>query len=144
MKRALQPGDGFAAMTRGAALASVHVAVMLFGVAALFGKWLALPPWAIVLGRTTVASVALGALLLIRREAFGRGDWRLAANGAILALHWVAFFRAIQVSSVGIGLLGFASFPLFVFGFETTLLRRRVRADSATASVLVVLRFSAS
>jgi len=125
-------------MKRGPALLSVHTAVMLFGVAALFGKLLALPPWAIVLGRTAVASLALGAWLLLRRAAFGRGDWRLAANGALLALHWVAFFRAIQVSSVGIGLLGFASFPSFVVLLESLLLRRRWRAIPAIACLAVV------
>jgi drug/metabolite transporter (DMT)-like permease len=131
--------DVSASTTRPSALISVHAAVMLFGVAALFGKWLTLPPWTIVLGRTTVASLALGALMLVRREALGRCDWRLATNGAVLALHWVAFFCAIQVSSVAIGLLGFASFPLFIVVFETAFLRRPIEAVAALASALVVL-----
>ena len=38
----------------------------------------------------------------------------MVPNGVILAVHWVAFFAAIQVSTVAIGLLGYASFPLFV------------------------------
>ena len=41
------------------ALVSLHVAALLFGFAGLFGKWLVLPPAAIVLGRTAVAAVAL-------------------------------------------------------------------------------------
>ena len=38
----------------------------------------------------------------------------LAGNGVVLAVHWVTFFEAIRVSSVAIGLLGYATFPLFV------------------------------
>src|SRR4029078_7986376 len=99
---------------RTASLFALEVAVALFGFAALFGKWIALPATAIVLGRTIIAALTLAALLLLRREPAGRPDRRAAINGAILALHWVAFFAAVQVSSVAVGLLGYASFPLFV------------------------------
>ena len=86
----------------------------LFGFAGLFGKWIDLPPSAIVLGRTVVAAVALGTILALRRQFRGRLDWRLGLNGALLAVHWVAFFQAIQTAGVAIGLLGFATFPVFV------------------------------
>ena len=42
-------------------------AVALFGFAGLFGKWLALSPVAIVLGRTAIAAAALGILRLRAR-----------------------------------------------------------------------------
>jgi drug/metabolite transporter (DMT)-like permease len=101
-----------------AALVALHVAVALFGLAGLFGKLLDLSPLAIVLGRTLVAAIALGAAALVRREPLGRLDAAMLLNGAILALHWVTFFLAIQVSSVAIGLLGFAGFPLFTLVLE--------------------------
>jgi hypothetical protein len=47
-------------------LALVHAAVLLFGFAGLFGKWLALPAAVIVLGRTVVAAAALAAIALAR------------------------------------------------------------------------------
>ena len=126
-------------MNRSAALLSLHAAVLLFGFAGLFGKWLALPPPAIVLGRTLVAALALGALLgatRARRLAF---DPRLIGNGIVLAVHWVAFFSAIQVANVAIGLLGFASFPLFVLLLERALLGRRWTAREALTAALVTL-----
>ena len=115
-------------MDRKPALASLHLAVALFGFAALFGKWIALPATLIVLGRTVVAAATLAAVCLVRREPVGRPTLAVAGNGAILALHWVSFFAAIQVSSVAVGLLGYASFPLFVLLFE-----RRFRARGASA-----------
>ena len=119
------------------AFVSLHAAVLLFGFAGLFGKWLALPPELIVLGRTVVASVALAVLLLIVREPWGRFEWKLAAGGAVLALHWIAFFRAVQMSTVAIGLLGFASFPLFVLVVEAIFLRRRLERGDWIAVALV-------
>ena len=125
-------------MTPAAALVALHVAVALFGFAGLFGKWLAWDPVVIVFGRTVVATVVLGLISLIRRSDRGGPTIALAGNGVILAVHWVAFFAAIQVSTVAIGLLGFASFPLFVIVLERLLLGVRWRRPEAVTSVLVV------
>ena len=123
---------------RARSLAALHLAVALFGFAGLFGKWLALPPVTIVFGRTVVASVALAVLFGLTR---GRGasdrrrvDWRLAGNGALLALHWVAFF---QTASVAVGLLGFASFPLFVLILEAATRQRALRGGEWATAILV-------
>src|SRR4249920_3433979 len=109
-------------MNRNGGVLALHGAVLLFGFAGLFGKWLDLPPVYIVLGRTIVATAALAALRALQGEPPPPFDVRLVATGAALALHWVAFFAAIQVASVAIGLLGFASFPLFVLVLERAML----------------------
>ena len=125
------------AVTHARALAAVHVAVLLFGFAGLFGRWLDLSPIAIVLGRTAIAACALAVV----RWQSGRDraplDLRLIVNGAVLAVHWVSFFAAIQVAGVAIGLLGFASFPLFVLILERVLLGRRWSGAEAITAVCV-------
>ena len=127
------------ATTHSSALVTLHLAVILFGFAGLFGKWVALAPATIVFGRSFVATMALAALLRLLHEPRGRFQWRLMANGAILALHWLAFFQAIQLSSVAIGLLGYASFPLFVLALETALLRRPLHAGEWATAALVTI-----
>jgi drug/metabolite transporter (DMT)-like permease len=131
--------DVAVADTRGSRL-SLHVAVALFGFAALFGKWILLPATTIVLGRTLIAAATLAIVIVLRRQRAGRPDVPTAVNGAILALHWVSFFAAIQVSSVAVGLLGYASFPLFVLLLERRLLRggRFERATAALATLGLV------
>ena len=107
-------------MNPGAALWRLHAAVALFGAAALFGRWVDLPATSIVLGRTAFAALALAiaAAASGRRAMSGRPTAALAVNGALLAVHWVAFFAAVQRTSVAITLVGYASFPLFVVLFE--------------------------
>ncbi len=124
-------------MTHARALAAAHAAVFLFGFAGLFGRWLDFSPVLIVLGRTVVAAAALA---IVRAHAGGVRplfELRLAANGAILALHWISFFAAIQIAGVAIGLLGFASFPLFVLMLERVLLGRRWTAIEAATALVV-------
>ena len=121
------------------ALVALHVAVLLFGFAGLFGKWLALPAVTIVFGRCAVAAVALALLLPLAGDGAARGrlEWKLVASGVLLALHWVAFFRAIQTASVAVGLLGFASFPLFVLLLEALLRQRPLRGREWLTAALV-------
>jgi drug/metabolite transporter (DMT)-like permease len=126
-------------MTPTASLVALHVAVALFGFAGLFGKWLAWDPVAIVFGRTLIAAAVLALVVLSKSDRRRDGpSWALAANGVILAVHWVAFFAAIDVSTVAIGLLGFASFPLFVIVLERLMLGRRWKGPEAITALLVV------
>jgi drug/metabolite transporter (DMT)-like permease len=121
---------------RASDLVLVHVAVLLFGFAGLFGKWLALPPTVIVLVRTVVAAAALFAIAVLR-GAPAAPTRRLAQNGFVLAIHWTAFFEAIAVANVAVGLLGFATFPLFVLLLERLLLGRRWSGVEAFTAALV-------
>lgn len=107
--------------TRGLIL--IHIAVFLFGFAGLFGKFLDCTPLWIVLGRTIFASLAL----IIYAKLFSGISLKVATmkdlgffaiQGILLAIHWLSFFAAIQVSSVAVGLITFSSFPLFVTFME--------------------------
>ena len=65
-----------------------------------------------------------------------------ALNGALLALHWVTFFAAVQASTVAIALLGFASFPVFVLALESAERRRRPSLAEGGAVLLVACGLS--
>jgi drug/metabolite transporter (DMT)-like permease len=121
------------------ALLSLHAAVALFGFAGLFGKWIDWNPVAIVLGRTLVAAAVLAAVVPMRKGRIEPPTWAVAPNGILLAVHWIAFFAAIQVSTVAIGLLGYASFPLFVPVLERVLLGLPLRPRALAGTALVAL-----
>jgi uncharacterized membrane protein len=90
-------------------LFQVHIAVFLFGLAGLFGKLVDLPSTIIVLGRVLFATVFLVFILLYLKQSIKlkqkRDYFYLTILGVILAIHWVTFFQAIQVSTVAVGLL---------------------------------------
>ena len=111
-------------------LLEIHFATFLFGLAGLFGKWIALSPFLIVLGRVAFASLILGIVLraarLSLRPILRRRGALLAVLGAVLAGHWAAFFQSIQVSSVAVGLLSCYSFPAFTVVLEPLISKEKL------------------
>jgi len=103
---------------------------VLFGLAGLFGKWLALSPVLIVLGRVVFAAAALAAIIRISGGRFsvrGKTDGGLfLLQGLVLAAHWVLFFESIRVSTVAVGLLAYSSFPVFTAFLEPLFFRTRL------------------
>ncbi len=112
-------------------LIEIHGAVLLFGLAGLFGKVLSLSPMIIVLGRVFFASLFLGAVMMLIKQDFrlkNRQDYLyLILMGAILAVHWSTFFMSIQMSTVAIGLLTFSTFPVFVTFLEPWFFKEKLR-----------------
>ncbi len=120
-------------------LGALHGAVFLFGMAGLFGKWIALGPMMIVFGRVTIATLALGLLLICRRRGAPNGvassAWAIALCGAVLAFHWAAFFQAVQISTVAIGLLGYSTAPVFAGLLEPWVFREPFSRRTLLASL---------
>ncbi len=111
-------------------LLEIHLAVLLFGLAGLFGKWIALSPFIIVLGRVFFASLTLVLILWLYKQNMkipqGKNAGYLLFLGFILSVHWVAFFQSIQVSTVAVGLLSFSSYPVFTTILEPLFFRERI------------------
>jgi drug/metabolite transporter (DMT)-like permease len=58
-------------------------------------------------------------------------------SGLLLTLHWLTFFHAIQVSTVAIGLIGLATFPIFITFLEPLLQRSSLRPIDLLSTALV-------
>jgi drug/metabolite transporter (DMT)-like permease len=140
-------------MSQKRSLFEIHAAVLLFGLAGLFGKWLDLSPLTIVFGRVFFASVALALILLNVQQGFRIRPKRhllyLVFLGFVLAFHWVAFFHSIQISTVAIGLLSFSTFPVFATFLEPVFFKERLIKTNVFFSLiclfgvfLIVPRFS--
>lgn len=95
-----------------------NFAVLLFGLAGLFAKWIGLEALQITFGRVFFSSITLGTLLIITKKDLHFHSKKDAClfgiSGIILAFHWWAFLQSIQLSSIAIGTITFATFPLFV------------------------------
>ena len=131
-------------------LFEIHIAVLFFGLAGLFGKLVNQPPAVIVFGRVFYAMAFLLPALWFRRQSLklnrSRDYLALLLQGFILAVHWVTFFQSIQVSTVAVGLITFSTFAIFVTFLEPVFFKEKLRpADVVLAlvtfgGVLLVVR----
>lgn len=120
----------------------LHTAVMLFGLAGVLGRGVSVSAVGVAWGRVICSSCLLGLFLLIRREPlhlFSRRDgvWFVLA-GAILALHWTAFFQSVQRASVAVGTITFSTNPLFLAALEPLVYREPFRRTDLLSSVLLL------
>jgi len=120
------------------------MAVFLFGLAGLFGKFLSCSPLYIVLGRTFFASIALFlfARFFSKTLLFSFSKKEISyflLQGILLALHWWSFFLSIQISSVAVGLVTFSTFPLFVTFLEPLFFKESLKPiDVFIASTIFI------
>lgn len=109
----------------------LHLAVALFGLAGIFGRWIQLDPLFIVWGRVSFASIAFLPFILRKSRAYAIPNFAFIRNslwlGLLLAFHWFSFFKAIQETSIALALLSFASFPFFTLLLEGMLFRKALR-----------------
>ena len=124
-------------------LAEIHLAVLLFGLSGLFGKLLTLSPTIIVLGRVFFSSIFLFMIILYFKTDMKLKEKKhylyLIMMGVILALHWSAFFKSIQVSTVAIGLLTFSTFPVFVTFLEPLFFKEKIKFSNILIAVVTLL-----
>ncbi|MDO5043167.1 MAG: DMT family transporter [Slackia sp.] len=129
-------------IARNGGLVATHIAVLLFGLVGLFAKVVALPAIILVLGRTFFSSAFLGAYLAVKRQRFAlatRSDYVLiVAAGIILAIHWTSFMQSIQVSTVAVGTLTLATFPLFSAVLEPLLFHEKMRFSDIVCALVML------
>ncbi|MCP3954374.1 MAG: EamA family transporter [Desulfobacterales bacterium] len=121
-------------------LFEIHIAVLFFGLAGLFGKLVNQPPVVIVFGRVLFAMAFLLPAMWYLKHSLRlkrtRDYCALLLQGLILAVHWGTFFQAIQVSTVAVGLITFSTFPIFVTFLEPVFFKEQLRpADVVLALV---------
>jgi len=125
------------------AFVSLHGAVLLFALSGLFAKWLDLPSTYIVFGRAIFAAIFIAIFIVLVKKKSLKIDKKtliaLAITGLILAFHWASFFQSIQISTVAIGLITFATFPIFVSFLEPVFFKEKFTFQSIIQALLTLV-----
>lgn len=129
-------------VSRTKSVAALNLAVMLFGLSAVIGRFVQIPAAVIAGGRVICSAVVLLLLALASRTSLrlaGKRDLMVAVfAGLVLALHWTSFFQAVQTASVAVGTITFSAFPLFLTVLEPLVFRERMRASGGVEALLLL------
>lgn len=119
----------------------LHTAVFLAGWTGIFGRLITLSGLPLVWYRIMV-SVAVLALVLALMKKLHRIGWKalgmIAGCGAILAVHWVAFYASIQASNVSIGVACIATSCFFTTILDPLINRKRFSLVEVLISFIAI------
>lgn len=103
-------------------LLSIHAAVLIFGLTALFAKIISLNAIDITLLRSIFAALAICFYILFLKESLLLGnkrDYLIALLlGLFLGMHWITYFHSMQISSVSIGIIALYTYPVITVFLE--------------------------
>ena len=124
-------------------LMMLHLAVALFGLAGVIGKFVSWPAVSVTFGRVFFSSLFLLIFMSVRKEKL-RLDTRfdyvfIALAGVVMAVHWTTFIHSIQISSVAIGTITFSTFPLFVTFLEPLIYKEKLKFQNVIIAVIMLI-----
>lgn len=111
----------------------VVAAMLIWGSVGIFGRWADQPATVIVLYRVLSAFAVLGLYQVVRggglqrawKEAAGQYGWVLF-GGVVLALNWIFFFQAVQMTSMANAVLSYYVAPVLVTVLAPLLLKEKL------------------
>ena len=120
----------------------LHFIVLIWGFTAVLGLLISIPSVEVVFYRTLIASLALGALLLVWRQPMvlnGKTTLRILGTGILIAAHWILFFAAARVANASVCLAGMATCSLWTSLLEPLMTGRKIKVYEVGLGLLVIV-----
>ncbi|MCO6499586.1 MAG: EamA family transporter [Vicingus serpentipes] len=120
----------------------LHLTVLIFGLTGILGKLISADSYLLVWYRVGIAVVALLLYFFFKGHSLKISKKQLQnilLTGAILAVHWVAFFEAIKQSNVSVALVCISSSTLFTSLIEPFYFKRKIKPYEFIFGLLIVV-----
>ncbi len=122
-------------------LLHLHVAALLLGGTALFSKLISMPAIDIIAYRTLICGVLLFSVAKAIKHKLTMKSlkhWLLLLTcSALFAVHWTAYFHAMKISTVAIGIVSMFTFPVITVFLEPLINHTRILKFDVLMGLLV-------
>jgi len=120
----------------------MHLAILLWGFTAIFGKLIQLDEGLLVWYRMMISAISMLLFLLITgklkfkslKEFLG-----VAGIGAVITLHWITFYGAIKASNISVAISCFSSVALFTALLVPLFSKKLPKKNEIIPGLLVIL-----
>ena len=120
----------------------LHLIIFMWGFTGILGKLIALDALIIVWHRVLIAFIALGLFLLFRKKSIRISNWqsglKLIGVGIIVTLHWITFYKSIQLSTASLGILCLSTTTLHVTWLEPFVMKRPFQVSEFLLGFIVI------
>ena len=120
----------------------LHLIIFMWGFTGILGKLIALDALILVWHRVLIAFIALGLFLLFRKKSIRISNWqsglKLIGVGIIVTLHWITFYKSIQLSTASLGILCLSTTTLHVTWLEPFVMKRPFQVSEFLLGFIVI------
>lgn len=116
--------------------------VILWGFTAILGILISMPVLEMVLWRTSIASLALAAIVYFGKleRNFSRREFiKVFLTGSLFAAHWVLFFGAARVDNASVALIGYATATFWISLIEPVVTKSKFKWVEVILGIIVML-----
>ena len=121
----------------------LHMAALLFGGTALFAKLLPFSAIDIIAFRTLICGFVVLAISFMFRQGLIIKDVKrlllLILCSLLFTVHWTAYFQAMQLSTVAIGIIAMFTFPVMTVFLEPLIKDTKLHVSDICMAFLVLL-----
>ncbi|TCP21473.1 EamA domain-containing membrane protein RarD [Tenacibaculum skagerrakense] len=120
----------------------LHFIVFIWGFTAILGALISIEAIPLVWFRMLIAVVFICIYFLIKKKSFSipkEAVLKFFITGAIIAVHWITFFKAIKVSNVSVALVTMSTGAFFTALIEPIFFKRRINPTEMIMGLLVVV-----
>ncbi len=119
----------------------LNVAMLFLGTSGPFGKFITLPIPLTIAVRAILALLLLLAYCKWRKINFSlenKDIFPIALAGLLMCFHWLAYFKALQLSNVAIGMLSLFTYPVITAFLEPLFLKTKFQRMHLVLALLVL------
>lgn len=107
------------------------LSIFCIGTSGPMGRLIQMPAAAVICIRSVIALFLLAIILSFSKQSFRISDRKLRnyvlLSGFFLAIHWITYFTALQLSSVALGMLSMFTYPIITVLLEPLYIRTPFR-----------------
>jgi drug/metabolite transporter (DMT)-like permease len=123
------------------ALILIHLCVVLWGFTAILGKLISLPALELVWWRMLLVTAVLACVPRVWRGVAAmpaRSRIAFACIGAVVALHWLAFYGAVKLANASVAATTMALAPVVIALIEPALTGARFERHNLALGIVVI------
>ncbi|MEL7426041.1 MAG: DMT family transporter [Bacteroidota bacterium] len=121
----------------------LNLAMLCIATSGPLGRAVAMKPILVIFWRAGLAFVVFSLILqfqkVIKQQVLSRDRWLMLGGGVLIAIHWVTYFVALQLSSVAIGMLSLFTYPVMTAILEPIILKTRFQWAHLLLGALTIL-----
>lgn len=120
----------------------LHFIIFLWGFTAILGLLVKIPAIEMVIYRTFIATLGMGALILFLKQGVKLPAHHLTSvllTGFVVAAHWITFFVSARVSNASVSLVGIATGSLWASFIEPIMNKRKIKGYEVVLGLVVIV-----